>query len=336
MTRRAIFFVAFSWIGAALSGAAPRAAPTLDLHAALRELASKASGTLGVSVLHVESGETAAVHGDDWFPMMSVYKLPIAIHALRQAEKGALDLSRRMTLGAEERRPGLSPLARTIEKDGPQVLTVRALVSSVVRISDNTASDALLRVAGGPGAVQNTLRELGLAGINVDRYELEFAADYYGVSLERMGPYSLERFADAVERVPVAARRKAAAAYLSDRRDSAQPAAMAALMARLVKGELLDKTNTAWLLNEMAQMHSRDSRLRAGLPSGIRSFVRPGTSGETDGIRAAHNDNVIVVLPDGRHLVIAAFLKGSRGDEASRDATLAEVARTAYRWATDR
>jgi hypothetical protein len=57
------------------------------------------------------------------------------------------------------------------------------------------------------------------------------------------------------------------------------------------------------------------------------------TSGETDGIRAAQNDNAVITLPGDRgHLVIAAFLKGSRGPDVDRDATLAEVARIAYRW----
>ena len=81
-------------------------------------------------------------------------------------------------------------------------------------------------------------------------------------------------------------------------------------------------------------MHTRDTRLRAGLPPGVFAALRPGTSGETAGIRAAHNDNAIVRLPSGQHLVIAAFLKGSRGSEAERDAVLAAVARAAYASAT--
>ena len=69
----------------------------------------------------------------------------------------------------------------------------------------------------------------------------------------------------------------------------------------------------------------------------VAASVRPGTSGETDGIRAAHNDNAIVVLPgNSGHLVIAAFLKGARGPESARDATLEQVARAAYQWASSR
>jgi beta-lactamase class A len=270
--------------------------------------------------------------------MMSVYKLPIAVHALRQAERGTLDLDRPMTLTAADRRPGLSPLAASIARDGPATLTVRDLLSSVIRVSDNTASDALLRVAGGPAAVAATLRDLGLSGIDVSRYELEFAADYHGVCcLDRMNPFTLEGFLAAVERVPAEDRRRAARAFIADRRDAAQPDAMAMLIARLVDGELLNPAHTRWLLDEMTHMRGRDTRLRAGLPPGARVALRPGTSGETDGIRAAHNDNAVVFLPDGRgHLVISAFLKASRGPDTARDATMAAVARAAYRWALQR
>jgi beta-lactamase class A len=314
------------------------AAQPIDLEAQMRKIAASAPGTLGVRIVHVESGAGVSVNDAEWFPMMSVYKLPIAIHALRQAERGKLDLARSIELTAEDRRPGFSPLARQIAEQGPVSLTVRELISSVMRISDNTASDALLRAAGGPKAVSATLGELGIHGVDVSRYELEFAADYHGVCcLEQMRPFSLERFIDAVERVPPATRRKAAQSFVSDRRDSAQPDGMAGLLVRLTRGELLDAEHTRWLLDEMAEMHTRDTRIRAGLPPGTRASLRPGTSGETDGVRAAHNDNAVIVLPNNRgHLVIAALMKGSRGTEEKRDATLAAVARAAYRWAMER
>ena len=320
---------------AGLAGTAPP--PATDLGRELQRIAADAHGTLGVAVIDVTSGATVAMREREWFPMMSVYKLPIAIHALRAARAGGLDLAARVTLASEDRRPGLSPLSRAIEQRGPQVMTVRELLSSMIRVSDNAASDKLLRLAGGPAAVATTLRELGVDGIDVSRYELEFAADYYGICcVQRESPFSLDRFAAAVEKAPPAQRRRAAAAYLVDRRDSAQPEAMATLLARLARGELLNAADTAWLIGEMAEMHTRDTRLRAGLPPATFAALRPGTSGETEGIRAAHNDNAIVRLPDGRMLAIAAFLKGSRGTEVQRDATLADVARAAYAWARER
>jgi beta-lactamase class A len=268
---------------------------------------------------------------------MSAYKLPIAIHALRAAERGSIDLDAKIALAREDRRPGLSPLARSIERSGDQTRTVRELISAILRVSDNTASDRLLRISGGPAAVKRTLRQLGIDGVDVSRYELEFAADYNGVCcLEKMQPFSLERFAGAVEKVPADTRRRAAKAFVTDRRDAATPDAFATLMARLVRGDLLDAEHTQWVIDEMSEMHTRDGRLRAGFPPGAKVALRPGTSAETDGIRAAHHDSAFLTLPNGTHLVVVAFLKGSRGTDASRDACLASVARAAYAWAMGR
>ena len=314
--------------------------PAVDsaLQATLTRLAKSTPGTAGISVLHIESGAAAAVNGERRFPMMSVYKLPIAIHALRQADAGQLTLDERVTLAAEDRRPGFSPIGEAIAATGPVALTIREILAAIVTKSDNTASDWLLRRAGGPAAVAATLRALQVDGVNVSRYELEFAADYYGLCcLSAIQPFSLERFAEAVERVPQASRTRAARAYETDPRDAATPAGFTRLLARLQRGELLPAASTGWLLEQMRNMHARDGRIRAGLPPGTPAALRPGTSGTTGGIRAAHNDTAIVTLPHDRgHLAIAVFLSGTPGSEASRDAAIARIARAAYEWAMAR
>lgn len=301
----------------------------------LRDLAASAPAVTGVHIIHLPSRRTASLNADEWFPLMSVYKLPIVVHALRLAEAGRLDLARRETLAAEDRRPGRSRLSERIAADGAVTLPVRELIESVVRDSDNTASDRLLRLAGGPAAVMDTLRTLGADGIDVSRYELEFAADYSGVCcLEQMRPFSLETFRAAVGAVSPAARRSAAAAYLRDRRDSATPRGIASFAARLQAGELLDASHTAWLLGQMQRMDAVAPRVGAQLPQGTPVARRPGTSAATDGITAAHNEAAIVTLPDRRgHLVVAVFLKGVTGNAAARDEVIARIGRAAFDWA---
>ncbi len=327
--------ISFASVVAALTLLGTTALGDSALDAKLRHLAAKASGRAGVSVVHIESGQGASVNGDERFPMMSVYKLPIAIHALRELQRARLDLNEVVTLGEADRRPGFSPMAESIAASGPLTVSVRDVIVAVVTRSDNTASDWLLRRIGGPRAVSRTLGELRLAGIDVSRYELQFSADYYGVCcVEAMRPFSLDRFAQAVERVPADVREKSAVAYERDPRDAATPAGMAALLVRLQRGELLNERNMAWLLELMTEMHARDTRIRAGLPPGTSVALRPGTSGLTGGVRAAHNDVGIITLPAGRgHLAVAIFLKGAGGTDEQRDATIAGFARTAYDWA---
>jgi len=270
--------------------------------------------------------------------MMSVYKLPIVIHALRLAERDKLDLSENVILLPQDRRPGASAMAHAIAERGRLIVSIRAVIAAIVTESDNTASDWLLLRTGGPKAVSETLRSLNLSGVDVSRYELEFAADYYGLCcVADLRPFSLEKFAAAVEAVPAAVRTRAAKAYETDPRDSATPEGFTTLLSRLHRRELLNEASTAWLLDQMRQMHARDGRIRAGLPPHTPAALRPGTSGLTSGVRAAHNDTAIVALPGGRgHLAIAVFLRGASGTEAARDAAIAGIARAAYEWAMRR
>ena len=50
-------------------------------------------------------------------------------------------------------------------------------------ISDNSATDIVIRLAGGPEAVTAKLRELGIAGINVNRPTVNLIADAVGATL---------------------------------------------------------------------------------------------------------------------------------------------------------
>jgi hypothetical protein len=53
-----------------------------------------------------------------------------------------------------------------------------------------------------------------------------------------------------------------------------------------------------------------------GLPPNTPAALRPETSGVTGNVRAAHNDNGIITLPEGRGpLALAVFLKDAPGTE---------------------
>ncbi len=53
-----------------------------------------ASGTeMGLAVRHIESGEELALNGDRFFPMASVFKIPILATAFHQLEQGYLRAS---------------------------------------------------------------------------------------------------------------------------------------------------------------------------------------------------------------------------------------------------
>jgi beta-lactamase class A len=65
----------------------PAAPPTrIDpaLEAELARIAETSGGTLGAAVLHIENGESAAIHGEARFPMQSVFKFSVGVQVLKR------------------------------------------------------------------------------------------------------------------------------------------------------------------------------------------------------------------------------------------------------------
>src|SRR5262245_62265596 len=96
-----------AWLASALVFAS---GPDLSLlEDKIDSIISRSRGTVGVSLIHVESGATLSVRGDERFPMASVYKLPIAIELLAQVSAGALSLDRAIALAAGDLRGCCTP-----------------------------------------------------------------------------------------------------------------------------------------------------------------------------------------------------------------------------------
>src|SRR4051795_5549123 len=60
------------------------ALPFAGLPNQFEKIAPAAKGRVGVAAQLLESGETADLHGDEHFPMHSVYKLPISMAVLQR------------------------------------------------------------------------------------------------------------------------------------------------------------------------------------------------------------------------------------------------------------
>ena len=115
-------------------------------------------GRLGVYVENVATGERVAIDADSSYETFSVIKVPLMAAVLERVREGRLSLSDRITLSADQRRipsgvlyaldPGLAP-------------TVRDLLTLMIIVSDNTATDALGDLIG-RDEVTAFMRRLGL------------------------------------------------------------------------------------------------------------------------------------------------------------------------------
>jgi beta-lactamase class A len=315
--------IAIALLLAAVPAAARAADPTADLDARLRAIALEAGGTLGVKVVHLESGRAAGMNTAGRFPMASVYKLPIAVAVLAKVDTRELSLQQEI-----EVRPG--ELRRTgarvdAWKPGSRVPLGR-LVEVMMTSSDNTACDVLLRVLGGPRAVDAWLGAHGYPEIDVSWSELTMAAVAAGVeNLPEDGACDHACLDALVAKVPAESRAAAARAFEQDLRNTASPEDLARLLVALKRGELLSAPSTEALLAMMRRSTTGNRRIRALLPKGTAVWDKTGTMG-----RSA-NDVGLVELPDGKGtLVVVALVKGSEKGYDARERGIAKVAKAAF------
>lgn len=168
----------FSGLIALLALLAPplRAADVKQLEAKIEIVRGGFHGHMAVYMKNLANGEEIALDADRVQETFSVIKVPIMTEVLRQAESGAFSLSNRVELKAEDRRwpsgvlyaldPGLRP-------------TIKDLLTLMITISDNTATD-MLGDKVGRANVTKTMRALGLEKTTIEHSDLDWDRTWLG------------------------------------------------------------------------------------------------------------------------------------------------------------
>jgi beta-lactamase class A len=288
-------------------------------------LAKGAGGIVGVTAIHLETNRRVSLNGSDRFPMASTYKVPIAVQLLTRVDKGELHLDQMIQLQPNDLHPGSGTLTDLFNKPG-LALSVRNLMELMLLISDNSATDVCLRLAGGPEAVTARMREIGISGIDVNRSTARLIADWVGITqVVTESEWSPAQFQKLAESVKPEESKAAAARFDKDSRDTAMPDAMVTLLARIYRKDLLKPDSAELLLDIMRRCRTGDTRLKGMLPKGTEVAHKTGTIGGTT------NDVGIVTLPDNAgHIAIAVFVKSSDKETAERERVIAEVARAVH------
>jgi len=263
-------------------------------------MASEAKGNVGVAAVVLETGDSASLNADRHFPMQSVYKLPIAMAVMEQARRDLLALDEKIAVTKDDMvGPNQHSPLRDANANGGE-FTIRELMRLAVSESDGTASDVLMRVAGGPNEIQSYLMQLGIQDIRVVNYEKEIGSNWE-----------------------------------TQYANWATPDAIVVLLGSMREWRVGENEEKELVLYQfMRDSTPGAKRLKGLLPKGTVVAHKTGTSGTQNGITAATNDIGIINLPDGRHLAIAVFVSDSAADEKIREAVIAKIAKAAWdRWA---
>ena len=312
----------------ATSNTMARAATDPALQALEREinrLAKVSGGVVGVTAIHLETGRRVSMNGGERFPMASTFKIPIAVQLLTRIDKGEVKLDQMIDIKQSDLHPGSGTLADLFNKGG-LALSVRNLMELMLLISDNSATDVLLRTAGGAEAITARMRALGIEGINVNRSTAQLISDWIGVAnLPPEDQWNPALFQLVFASVKPEDRKAASTKFDSDPRDRSTPDGMAALLEKIYRKDILKSESATLLLDIMRRCRTGEARLRGLLPQGTEIAHKTGTIG------GSTNDVGIITLPDNAgHVAIAVYVKSSDNETSARERGIAEIARAVH------
>ena len=227
---------------ATASAPLPDGASDAELAARFAEICKRAGGACGVAVEHVETGRLAEFDGEKVLPLFSVFKLPLVVEVLKQVEEGRLRLDQKIKVMPSEVSPGLKMNSDLWRE--PSERTVEELIEFSIARSDNTSSDKMLELVGGPRVVTERMRALGLPNIEVRSTVREFMSQ-------------------------------------KEHPNKGSATDIARLLARLRKGEVLQPPQLAVLLGAMGRATTGLQRIRAGVPAGTPVADKTGTGDTT-------------------------------------------------------
>jgi len=153
---RAVPFLLAAVVGLAQR---PPQKPIDALKSNIERLTNNLKADWGIYVKCLETGEEIAINADKQMDTMSTIKIPLMIEAFRQMEAGKFKLDDRVILTEAMKRPGTGVI-RSL--DAGASLTIKDMLTLMIIVSDNTATDVMFDKVGGVGAVNQLMDSYGL------------------------------------------------------------------------------------------------------------------------------------------------------------------------------
>lgn len=173
--------------------------PASSLQKELSDYVESKDAAIGIAVI-IDRKDTVEVNGNKSFPMLSVYKFPIAV-ALGECYRQSNDMiPDNLTITQSDlKQDTYSPMLEKYEGKESFQLTPDELLAYALQQSDNNASDILLKIMGGTESAMLVLKRLGFENINVVSTEEEMYEDnrlcYYNTST----PIAMARLLDGFD-----------------------------------------------------------------------------------------------------------------------------------------
>jgi beta-lactamase class A len=254
--------------------------------AAFGKLESRYRARLGVYAVDTGTGRTVAFQADQRFAFCSTIKAFAAGTLLRRDTDA--QLGQTLTYSSSD-LVDYSPVTSQHVHGG---MTLTAVMTAAIEVSDNTALNLMLGQLGGPTALQSALRSLGDSTTNVDRDEPTLNSAVPG-----------------------------------DVRDTSTPRALAEDLRAFVLGDVLPADRRAQLTSWLEANTTGGPYIRAAVPAGWKVGDKTG-----NGDYGTRNDIAVLWPPHGAPIVIAVLSnRGDDANASSADGLIADATRLALR-----
>ena len=266
-----------------------------SLQKELNEYVEGKDANIGIAVI-IDRKDTVEVNGNQTFPMLSVYKFPIAVALGDHLRLSSEVYPDTLTITQSDLKPDTySPMREKYEGEDTIQLPLYDIMAYALQQSDNNASDILLKIMGGTENAMLALKRLGIDNVNIAYTEAEMYEDHRLCYENSSTPIAMARLLDSFDH---------------DFND---------LYTRNVK-QLMETCATG--VNRLAQpLAAKD--ITIGHKTGT-GFNLP------DGRLMAINDVGYVHLPDGRNYSIAVFIENSGYDMKQTEEIIARISEIVY------
>ncbi|MFC7391405.1 serine hydrolase [Scopulibacillus cellulosilyticus] len=280
------------------------------------------SGTFGVAVKHLETGEQAQINGHDLFQTASACKIAILAALFNEVEKGHLRLEARLQIKPDDPVPGSGVLQKF---DSGLEVSVKDLATMMIIVSDNLATDKILELVG-KDKVNHFTKALNLQNTHLEHSIWELLSLYAGISPKPKNKETYKMLDEAVE-APIK-RMNSEIFDMGLPNNVSTPVEMNALLERIANKTIISAEACEQMI-DILKSQQFGHRIPYLLPDEAITATKTGTIG------SVVNDAGIVYMANDKGRFVISIFSRDNSSHIEAEQTIAQLTKVSYDWFTE-
>lgn len=292
------------------------------------------AGHIGTVVKNINDGSVLNYHGDQKWYLSSTVKIFVAISLLEDVEKGKISLDEKYQLKTSDYIDGGGKLKWS---PAGTEFSIRDLFQAMLRESDSTATDILIRRIGLEELNRDVKRWIPDAGPMTTLADVRLrmyselhpkAKNLTNMDFVELRNTPLEKRHEALARkLGIAAKdlqaksiEEAFEKFYQKGYNEISLTGFVQVLEKLAKGEMLTPEHTKLMLETMESMQTGDERLKAGFPENLRFAQKTGTQ-----IRRACNVGLVRRVNENKYVLAVAACIDKPSDSLDSDSVFRQI-----------